>query len=160
MNNLVTAGRRASAHADTPPSAPGKELRVVRALLIVAVAVSVVHYVDNTLNYDAYPQPTTGPAPSQLVVGASWFIFTAFAVAAYLLLRRGRTTAAALCLAAYSGSGLVGIGHYTVPGATGMPWWRQTHIVADITCGVALFACSLWLARRSRGRAPQEATGS
>jgi len=127
-----------------------RELGVVRALLAVAIAVSIVHYVDNTLNYDAYPQPTSGPAPSQLVVGVSWFAFTAFASAAYVLLRRGRTTAAAICLALYSGSGLVGLGHYTVPGATDMPWWRQAHIVADITCGVALLACALWLARRSR----------
>jgi hypothetical protein len=127
-----------------------RELGVVRTLLAVAIGISIVHYVDNTLNYDAYPQPTSGPAPSQLVVGLSWFAFTAFAMAAYVLLRRGRTTAAAICLALYSGSGLVGLGHYTVPGATDMPWWRQAHIVADITCGVALLTCALWLARRSR----------
>ena len=137
---------------------PARELRVVRTLLAIAVAVSIVHYVDNTVNYAAYPQPTSGPAPSQLVVAVSWFAFTAFAAAAYVLLRRGRVTAAALCLAVYSGSGLVGIGHYTVPGATAMPWWRQAHIVADITCGVALFACALWLTRRAR--AAQEAMGS
>lgn len=137
--------------------AASREIRIVRALLAVAVAISIVHYVDNTLNYDAYPQPTSGPAPSQLVVAVSWFAFTAFAVAAYVLLRRGAVTAAAVCLAVYSGSGLVGIGHYTVPGATSMPWWRQAHIVADITCGAALFACALWLTRRAR--AAQEVTG-
>ena len=127
-----------------------RELGVVRVLLGVAVGVSVVHYLDNTLNYAAYPQPSSGPAPARLTVGLSWLAFTAVAVGAYLLLRRGRTLAAAFGLAIYSGSGLVGIGHYTVPGATGMPWWRQAHIVADITCGVALLACALWLARRAR----------
>jgi hypothetical protein len=131
-------------------TARARELGVVRVLVGVAVAVSVVHYADNTLNYAAYPQPSSGAAPSQLTVGLSWPAFTAVAVAAYLLLRRGRTLAAAFGLAVYSGSGLVGIGHYTVPGATGMPWWRQAHIVADITCGVALLACALWLTRRAR----------
>ena len=131
-------------------TAPPRELGVVRLLLGVAVAVSIVHYLDNTLNFAAYPQPSSGPAPSRLTGGLSWLAFTAVAVAAYLLLRRGRTLAAAFGLAVYAGSGLVGIGHYTVPGATGMPWWRQVHIVADITCGVALLACALWLARRAR----------
>ena len=124
----------------------------MRVLLGVAVGVSIVHYLDNTLNYAAYPQPTSGPAPSQLTVGLSWLAFTAVAAAAYVLLRRGRILAAAFGLAIYSGSGLVGIGHYTVPGATGMPGWRQAHIVADITCGVALLACAVWLPRRARSR--------
>ena len=79
-----------------------------------------------------------------------WRNRTAVAAAAYRLLRRGRILAAAFGLAIYSGSGLVGIGHYTVPGATGMPWWRQAHIEADISCGVALLACALWLTRRAR----------
>ena len=135
-----------------------KELRVVRALLGVAVGISIVHYVDNTLNYDAYPQPTRGPAPAQLTVGLSWLAFTAIAAAAYLLLRRGQILAAAFGLAVYSGSGLVGIGHYTVPGATSMPWWRQAHIVADITCGIALLACALWLTRRARARIRERPT--
>lgn len=97
----------------------------------VAVAVSIVHYADNTINYDAYPQPTSGPAPSRGLVAVSWFGFTAFAVAGYGLLRRGP-----------------GLGHYTVAGATSMPWWRQAHIIADIACGVAVLAFSVWLVRR------------
>ena len=96
-------------------TAPPRELGVVRLLLGVAVAVSIVHYLDNTLNFAAYPQPSSGPAPSRPTVGLSWLAFTAVAVAAHLLLGRGRTLAAAFGLAVYAGSGLVGIGHYTVP---------------------------------------------
>ena len=124
--------------------------RRVQALLAVAVLVSLVHYTDNTLNYDAYPQPASGPAPAQSAVAVSWFAFTAFALAGYVLLRRGRVTAAAICLAVYSAGGLIGIGHYTVAGATSMPWWRQADIVADIACGVAVLALAVALARRRR----------
>jgi hypothetical protein len=126
-------------------------VRSLRVLLAVAVAVSVVHYADNFFNYADYPQPTSGPAPSQGVVGASWFVFTAFAAAGYWLYRDGRRRAAALCLAVYSGSGLVGFGHYTVDGATSMPWWRQAHIVADILCGIAVLAFA-FAATRAEGR--------
>jgi len=114
----------------------------------VAIAVSVVHYVDNVANWADYPHPPTGPDPSRAVIAGAWVLFTAFALAGYVLLRRGHVTAAALCLALYSGSGLVGLAHYTVEGATGMPWWRQAHVLADILCGAAVLLFAVRLVRR------------
>src|SRR3712207_8176693 len=72
------------------------------------------------------------PEPSRALVGTSWFIFTALGLAGYVLLTRARVTAAAICLAAYSGSGLVGIGHYTVRGATDMVWWRSEEHTSEL----------------------------
>ena len=54
---------------------PVREIRVAGLLLAVAVVVSIVHYVDNTVDYDAYPQPTSGPAPSQPAIAVAWFAF-------------------------------------------------------------------------------------
>ncbi len=122
-------------------------MRLLPVLLIAAVAVSVVHYADNYLNYDDYPQPTSGPAPSRTLIGLAWFAFTAIGIAAYLAFRDRRERIGAALLAVYSGSGLVGIGHYTVD-MGGQPWWRHAHIVADIACGVALLAFAAWAARR------------
>lgn len=122
-------------------------LRPLLVLISVAFAVSVVHYIDNTVNYAEYPQTEPGsalPNPSAQVVAGAWFVFTAFGVLGLWWFVRGRITAAAVAIAVYSGSGLVGFGHYAVPGATDMVWWRQTHIVADIICGVLLFAFALW----------------
>ncbi|MFZ0142372.1 MAG: hypothetical protein WAL70_14930 [Aeromicrobium sp.] len=122
-------------------------LRPLLALMSVAFAVSVVHYLDNTVNYADFPQAEPGsalPNPSQTLVAAGWFIFTAFGVLGLWLFVRGRITAAAIAIAVYSGSGLVGFGHYAVPGATDMVWWRQTHVIADIICGLLLFAFALW----------------
>ena len=122
-------------------------LRPLIVLMAAAFAVSVVHYIDNTVNYAEYPQLEPGsslPNPSQMVVGGAWFFFTAFGALGLWLFVRGRIAAAAIAIAVYSGSGLVGFAHYAVPGATDMVWWRQTHIVADIICGVLLFAFALW----------------
>jgi hypothetical protein len=116
-------------------------------LMSVAFVVSVVHYIDNTVNYADFPQAEPGsplPNPSVQVVGGAWFVFTAFGVLGLWLFVRGRVTAAAIAIAVYSGSGLVGFGHYAVPGATDMVWWRQTHVIADIICGLLLFAFALW----------------
>ena len=96
-------------------------MRVLTVIFAVAVLVSIVHYTDNYVNYADYPEPRSGPNPSQALVLGAWFAFTAAGLAGYLLFRRGPSTLALVLLAAYSGSGLVGIGHYLVPGATSMP---------------------------------------
>lgn len=128
-------------------------LRPLLVLMAVAFAVSVVHYIDNTVNYADYPlvQPGSAlPNPSATVIGGAWFVFTAFGVLGLWLFVRGRITAAAIAIAVYSGSGLVGFGHYAVPGATDMVWWRQAHVIADIICGLLLFAFALWSVVRLR----------
>jgi hypothetical protein len=126
--------------------------RLLIGLLGFAFVVSVVHYVDNYVNYDDYPQGGIGPvpAPSAALVGLGWFVFTASGAAGLALWLRGRVTAASVLLTGYSVSGLVGFAHYAVPGATSMVWWRQLHVVTDIGCGIAVFAFALRAARHAR----------
>lgn len=124
--------------------------RTARIIIGIAIAVSVVHYADNYLNYADYPVPASGPVPSATVVGLSWFAFTAAALSGLWLLHQGRLRAAAIAFALYSGSGLVGIAHYLAPEATSMAWWRQSHIVADIVCGIAVLALATACARAAR----------
>jgi hypothetical protein len=127
--------------------------KIVAAVVLAAMAVSVVHYTDNYTAYEAYPTSETLPNPSAELIGLAWFAFTAFAVAGLAFLRRGSSTAAAICLAVYSGSGLVGIGHYAAGGTGGFPWWRHAHIAADIALGFAVLACAVYLVRRPRATA-------
>jgi hypothetical protein len=128
--------------------------RAVRVLTVVfafAVVVSLVHYTDNWVNYHDYPQPKTLADAPEVLVPAFWVAFTAAGLAGYLLFRREPSTLALVLLAIYSGSGLIGIGHYTVDGATSMPWWRQAHVCFDIASGIAMFTFVMWAAR-ARGR--------
>jgi hypothetical protein len=123
--------------------------KVLLTLLGVAVAVSGVHYVDNYVNYDDYPVPDPDsaiPVPSATVIAVAWFVFTASGALGVWLWFRRRITAAAAALTGYSVSGLIGFGHYTAPGAFDMVWWRQTHVVADIVCGLAVLGFALWAA--------------
>ncbi|WP_435770021.1 hypothetical protein [Nocardioides sp. SYSU DS0651] len=126
--------------------------RLLWWLLGIAVLVSVVHYVDNYVNYDDYPVPgpdAAVPAPSVTLIAAGWFLFTAAGVAGVVLWLRRRIVPAAFALVGYSVSGLIGVGHYTAPGAFDMVWWRQAHVVADILCGVAVLGFALWAARNA-----------
>lgn len=122
--------------------------RIIAAVVIAAIAVSIVHYTDNYAAHDAYPTSETLPNPSAGLIAFAWFFFTAFALAGLGFLRAGNATAAGLCLAVYSGSGLVGIGHYAAGGTGAFPWWRHAHIAADIALGLALLACAIYLVRR------------
>jgi len=131
-----------------------RAVRILRVLFPVAVAVSIVHYTDNYFNYSDFPQ-SRSLNPSQPLVGSAWFAFTAIGLTGYvLLLRRGVSMLALALLALYSGSGLVGIGHFLVPGAFSMPWWRQTHVALDFATGVGIFAATIWAARDLRTSAP------
>ena len=127
-----------------------RAVRILSVIFAVAVVVSIIHYTDNYVNYSDYPQSRTLPNPSAALVLGAWFAFTAAGLAGYLLFRRTPSNLALILLAAYSGSGLVGIGHYLVPGATSMPWWRQAHVCFDITCGIAMFSFVMWAARARR----------
>ena len=139
-----------------------RAIRLLTVLLAAAVAVSVVHYTDNVVNYADFPQDGPLPDPSRWLVGASWFAFTAAGIAGYVLFRREPSTLALSLLAVYSGSGLVGFGHYTVPGAFDMPALRQAHVIADILLGLGMFAFVVWAARNrtlSASRAPTPRRG-
>ena len=125
--------------------------RNVAIIVLVAIAVSIVHYTDNYTAYEAYPRSETLPNPSAAVIGSAWFVFTAFGLAGLYFLWKGRRHAAGISLAAYSGSGLVGIGHYLAGGTGDFPWWRHAHIVADIILGVAVFSCAIYLVRPRAG---------
>lgn len=138
--------------AGTSPAASGDptKLMLLTVLLALALPISVVHYADSVANFADYPKSTVIPNPSALLIAISWFAFTAAGVAGYLLYRRAPSPRALVLLAFYSGSGLVGFGHYTVPGALDMPWWRHLHVLGDIACGLAIFGFAIWAARQPR----------
>ena len=124
--------------------------RRLELLLAAAFAVSVVHYVDNYFNYERFPQFENGPTVSQGLIGFAWFLFTAFGIAGYVYYRRGEWRNAAIGLAVYSGSGLVGLLHYAAPGMTDAAAWRQAHVIADILLGAAVLVFALRLVSRDR----------
>jgi hypothetical protein len=129
--------------------------RLLNLVFWTAVAVSVVHYTDNYFNYTEFPQSDGAvPDPSKASIGIAWFVLTGFGIVGYLLYRAGGQRAAAACLAVYSLSGLVGIGHYTVPGMVDEPWWRQAHVVADIALGIAVLAVAVRIAGEARELRP------
>jgi uncharacterized membrane protein YccC len=126
------------------------DLRALNAVFFAAVVSSVVHYTDNYLAFDEFPNGGPGPAITEDAIWIAWLVFTAFGVAGYVLYRRGATVPAAALLAVYSLSGLIGVGHYTAPGMSELAWWRHVHIGVDIACGAAVLAFAIWRVHTAR----------
>ncbi|MGH3568497.1 MAG: hypothetical protein ACRDRH_21220 [Pseudonocardia sp.] len=64
----------------TEPSRAERAHTVLIAILGTAFLVSIVHYTDNYLGYEHYPQLESGPNPSASVILSAWFVFVACGV--------------------------------------------------------------------------------
>ena len=125
-------------------------VKLLNIVFFTAVASSLVHYTDNYLAFDRFPNDGVGPSIEAHTVWIAWIVFTAFGVAGYLLYRRGEIRKGSALLAVYSISGLIGIGHYTASGMSELAWWRHVHIAADFLCGVAVLTFAIWSVRQTR----------
>lgn len=120
--------------------------RWVEGVLLTAFLLSIVHYVDNTVRFDDYtPDPGLITRPS---IPLAWLIFTAFGIWGYLQYRRGENARAAIGLAIYSASGLIGPLHYTAVSPSEFDWFQNLFVALDTLAGVAVFAIACWLALR------------
>ena len=129
----------------------GGQLRALNIVFFTALASSLVHYTDNYLAFDRFPNDGAGPDITADSIWIAWVLFTAFGAAGYVAYRRGRIRAGAALFAVYSLSGLIGLGHYTAPGMSELEWWRHAHIWTDIGCGIAVLSFSVWSVRHLRG---------
>jgi hypothetical protein len=85
--------------------------KVILWLLVANVVTSILHYVDNVLNFDHYPEPTW---LNPHLIDMAWFVMTPFGVVGYLLLVRGYRLSAFACLLLYSMMNLLVLGHYPI----------------------------------------------
>ena len=127
--------------------------RWIDGILLSAFLLSIVHYVDNTLRFDDYsPDPGLITRP---LIPISWVVFTAFGVWGYLQYRKGEDAKAAVGLAVYSASGLIGPLHFTAVSPSDFDWFQNLFVVLDTLAGLAVLGVACWLALRSqKGNAP------
>ena len=126
-------------------------LRTLNIVFFAALGSSIVHYTDNYLAFERFPDGGPGPQITADAIWIAWLVFTAFGVAGYIAYRRGQVRAGAALFAVYAISGLIGLGHYSAPGMSELEWWRHAHIWADIACGAALVVFSVCSVRHVRG---------
>ena len=127
--------------------------RGVEGILLSTFLLSIVHYVDNTVRFTDYTPGDPGLI-TRPVIPLSWVVFTAFGVWGYVQYRRGDTARAAVGLAVYSVSGLIGPLHYTAVSPSDFDAFQNTFVVLDTLAGVAVLIVACRLAWRSAPAQP------
>lgn len=125
-----------------------RSIVTLRVILVATVLSSVVHYTDNYVRFDRYPQDEPALVTRPLI-WQSWIVFTVFAVAGYVFYRRGQRRRAAVCLAVYSVSGLVSPLHYLSGALSEFDALQHAFILTDGACGLAVLAFAVWTATRA-----------
>lgn len=90
-------------------SASARWQRSLKWLLSATVAGSILHYADNLLFFEQYPEP---PWINRTMIDVFWFLMTPLAWIGYRLIRRGSHRAGTLVLLVYVGCNLLALGHY------------------------------------------------
>jgi hypothetical protein len=120
------------------------ELTAARRVFFSALALSVVHYIDNTVRFDDY----TGGKPgfiTRAMIPVSWVLFTAAGIAGYRFLKQGNRGLGGSLLGAYSVSGLIGLLHYTTVPPGDFSAFQNTFIALDFLAGLAVFVLAVRL---------------
>jgi hypothetical protein len=118
------------------------ELTLVRRVFGTALALSVVHYIDNTVRFDDYTGGKDGFV-TQAMVPVSWVLFTVAGIAGYRALKAGNRGLGGALLGVYSVSGLIGILHYTTVPASDFTPFQNLFIGLDFLAGLAVFALAV-----------------
>ena len=137
------------------------ELRTVRRVFTVALLLSVVHYIDNTVRFEDY---TGGKASDGFItrpmIPLSWVLFTVAGIAGYRFLRQGNRALGGALLAVFSVSGLIGVGHFTTVSPRHFSAFQNTFIALDFLAGLAVFVVALRIiATRATVSRPRTTTG-
>jgi hypothetical protein len=120
-------------------------LATIRRVFVIALLLSVVHYIDNTVRFDDYTGGKDGFV-TQAMIPISWVLFTIAGVAGYRFLKQGNRGLGASLLGAYSVSGLIGILHYTTVSPGEFSPFQNTFIALDFLAGLAVFVMAVRLA--------------
>ena len=141
-----------------------KATRILQVLLVVAIAESFVHYLDNTVRWDDYTIEDPSPIGSwitQWMIPLSWVLFTIAGVVGYRRFVQGRYPQAAALLGAYSASGLISLLHYVDIDTGDLSTFQNTFVFADVALGTAMLGFAVWTALSPAGTSrPRGGDGS
>lgn len=124
-------------------------LKVLQVLLVVTIAESLVHYLDNWIRFDDYGSddpPWISSWITDWMIPVSWVAFTVAGIVGYRRFVEGDRPKAAGYLGAYSASGLISLLHYVDISPSDLSPFQNTFVFADIALGLAILSYAIWTA--------------
>lgn len=113
----------------------------LQGLLLATFAASVLHYADNLLYFEQYPEP---PWIDRSMIDAFWCLMTPLAWIGYRLLQRGARAAGTAVLFAYVAGNLLSLGHYRYAPLCSIGLRINTFILLESLLALLLAAYLLW----------------
>ncbi len=127
-------------------------------ILAAGIVLTAVHYTDNYLYFDDYPQPAS---LRRWQVYTGWLVLTAVGILGYRLYESGHSAAACVCLVVYSYTGASSLGHYLYGSWSEFSAKQHVFILVDGAAGIAVLAFVVWsLTRPRRGTGGSTVAGT
>ena len=120
-----------------------KRQLLLKLLLIVSIISTSIHFTDNYLFIEQYPQPAWITAAS---IYQSWLILTAVGIAGYWLYKERKFWVGYVCLIIYSLTGLASPGHYLYGSLSQFSLKMHLLIWTDGLTGLAVLGFVFWSA--------------
>jgi len=120
---------------------PRNHQSLLLCLLIASIISTGIHFTDNFLFYQKYPQPEWITLDSIYI---SWVILTLVGIVGYWLYRVGNLGVAYVCLSMYSLTGLSSLGHYLYGAMSKFSVKMHLFIWTDALTGMALLGFVFW----------------
>lgn len=118
-----------------------KRQLLLKIFLVVCIVSTAIHFTDNYLYIEQYPEPDWITPPSVYI---SWLIWTAIGIAGYWLYKSQKFWFAYLCLVLYSFCGLDSLGHYLYGAMSDFSPKMHFFITTDGLAGSAILGFTLW----------------
>lgn len=115
--------------------------QLLKILLIACIVSTAIHFADNYLYIEKYPQPEWISAPSIYI---SWLIWTVIGITGYWLYRSQKYWLAYLCLIIYSFCGIDSLGHYFYGAMSDFSVKMHVLILTDGLTGLAVLGFTFW----------------
>jgi hypothetical protein len=122
-----------------------RSLTVLRTFLAAEMLSTAIHYTHNFVAVNRYPGPRDLYTPTRVAIVLSWPLLTWIGLIGYRRFREGRLQEARVCLAVYSLTGLVTLGHF-IYGNPQIPAFFYATLFTDALTGLAVLAFALWSA--------------
>jgi cytochrome b subunit of formate dehydrogenase len=120
---------------------------ILLILLGINVVSTILHYTDNFVHFDKYPQPAW-ITPEGVYI--SWIVLTLFGIAGYFLYVKNAFWAAYLCLVIYAITGISSSAHYFFPATEVISLKMNVLIWLDAIAGTSILCFTLWSALLQR----------
>lgn len=123
-----------------------RRLTVLKAIIAAEILSTAIHYTHNFVAVNLYPGPKDLYTATRVAIVVSWPLLTWIGLTGYRRYREQRYREAHVCLAVYSITGLVTMGHF-IYGNPKIPAFFYATLFTDTLTGLAVLAFVLWSAR-------------